>query len=170
MKLYTLKRQQFIERPLREVFRFFEQPANLGKITPRSVGFHMLTPTPITMQSGTVLDYTIRVMGLPVRWTTLITEYDPPHRFCDVAIRGPYSFWHHTHTFAETDGGTMMTDEVRYALPFGILGRIVRKLWVKRQLNHIFDFRARQVAQLLGAAAEVSAVARPESGSRPAAR
>lgn len=151
MKCYTLKRRQVIARPLQEVFSFFAQPENLAKITPDTVGFHMLTPLPIVMQSGIVLDYTIRVLGIPVRWTTLITAYDPPHRFCDVAIRGPYSFWHHTHTFEETDEGTLMTDEVRYALPFGIAGRIVHRLWVKRQLDHIFDFRARVIRQMLEA-------------------
>jgi ligand-binding SRPBCC domain-containing protein len=149
MKVYILKRQQTIARPLDEVFNFFKQPDNLEKITPSSVGFTILTPQPITMQAGTVLDYTIRLLGLTVRWPTLIAAYNPPHSFVDVALRGPYSFWHHTHTFEESDQGTMMFDEVRYSLPFGILGRLAHFLWVERQLGHIFDYRERVIADLL---------------------
>ena len=149
MKTYTLKRQQSIARPMDDVFNFFKQPDNLEKITPSSVGFTILTPRPIKMQIGTVLDYTIRLLGLPVRWTTLISAYDPPHSFIDVALRGPYSFWHHTHTFEENDQGTTMTDEVHYALPFGVLGRLAHLLWVRRQLNYIFDYRMKVIGKLL---------------------
>lgn len=149
MKTYTLRRQQTIARPVEVLFNFFKQPENLEKITPPSVGFTILTPRPIKMQVGTVLDYTIRILGLPVRWTTLISVYNPPHLFVDVAMRGPYSFWHHTHKFEAKDRGTIMTDEVHYALPFGILGRLVHFLWVKRQLEHIFDYRMRVIADTL---------------------
>lgn len=152
MKIYTLKRRQLLPRPAREIFKFFERPENLESITPSSVGFVILTPRPIRMQVGTVLDYTIKILGLPVRWTTLIQSYDPPESFVDVAIRGPYSFWHHTHTFEETDEGTIMTDEVRYALPFGWIGRIAHGLWVRRQLNSIFDYRARVISEILSVA------------------
>jgi ligand-binding SRPBCC domain-containing protein len=149
MKVYILKRRQMIERAHRDVFNFFEQPENLERITPSSVGFRILTPRPIRMKAGTLLDYTIRLLGLPVRWTTLISDYDPPNRFSDVALRGPYSFWHHTHTFEETEHGTMMIDEVRYALPFGLVGRIAHSLWVKRQLDGIFDYRAKVIGDML---------------------
>jgi ligand-binding SRPBCC domain-containing protein len=157
MKIYTLKRRQTIKRPREEVFRFFESPENLERITPKSVGFNILTPRPIKMKVGTVLDYTIRLMGLQVRWTTLISEYEPPHRFCDVSIRGPYSYWHHTHTFEDTEDGTVMTDEVRYAMPFGFLGRVVRLFWVRRQLDQIFDYRARVIGKMLEEASPRSA-------------
>jgi len=156
MKTYTLRKQQTIARPIDDLFNFFKQPDNLEKITPASVGFTILTPRPIVMQVGTVLDYTIRLLGLPVRWTTLISTYDPPHRFVDVALRGPYSFWHHTHTFAEGDKGTIMTDEVRYALPFGLIGRLAHFLWVKRQLEYIFDYRRRVISDLLENADAIS--------------
>ena len=149
MKIYTLVRRQTIPRSCTDVFRFFEQADNLERVTPRSVGFRLLTPKPITMAHGTVLDYVIHLLGIPVRWTTYIATYEPPHRFVDVALRGPYSFWHHTHTFHESDGETEMTDEVRYALPLGVIGRIVRALWVRRQLNHIFDYRARVIGEML---------------------
>ena len=96
MRIYTLRRQQLIPGSQAEVFRFFECPENLELITPTSVGFTMLTPSPIAMHAGAVLDYTIRVLGMTVRWTTLISSYDPPARFVDVALRGPYQFWHHS--------------------------------------------------------------------------
>ena len=149
MKTYVFIKQQTIARPIEDVFNFFKQPDNLEKITPSSVGFTILTPRPIKMQVGTVLEYTIRLLGLPVRWTTLISAYDPPHRFIDVALRGPYSFWHHTHTFEEGDEGTIMTDKVHYALPFGIFGRLAHFLWVKAQLEYIFDYRMRVISDLL---------------------
>ena len=149
MKTYVFRKQHSIARPIDDLFNFFKQPDNLEKITPSSVGFTILTPRPIKMQVGTVLDYTIRLIGLPVRWTTMISEYDPPHRFIDVAIRGPYSFWHHTHTFEENDQGTIMTDEVNYSLPFGIFGRLAHFLWVKRQLKYIFDYRMNVISDLM---------------------
>ena len=149
MKTYNLRRQQTVKAPREQVFRFFESPENLERITPGDVGFEILTPRPITMQTGAVLDYTIRVLGLPVRWTTLIASYDPPNRFTDVALKSPYSFWHHTHTFEEAADGTLMTDDVKYALPFGWLGRLVHTLWVRRQLTKIFDFRAEVIMRLI---------------------
>lgn len=149
MKIYTLKREQFIRRSSRELFEFFEKPENLEKITPSSVGFRIMTPKPITMKTGTVLDYTIRLFGIPIRWTTLITNYDPPHGFTDVSLRGPYSFWHHTHSFEEYNNGTKMIDEVRYALPFGVIGRIIHSLQVKRQLDYIFNYRAQVISDIL---------------------
>ena len=162
MKLYTLKRRQRIARPRDEVFAFFEKPENLERITPGSVGFNILTPRPIRMGVGTVLDYIIHLVGIPVRWTTIIASYEPPYHFSDVALRGPYGFWHHTHTFEEDGDGTVMTDEVRYALPFGPLGRLVRALWVRRQLDHIFDYRA----EVIGAMLEEGSVSE-ETGSDP---
>lgn len=149
MKTYTLRRRQTLARPVDDVFKFFEKPENLEEITPGSVHFRILTPRPIKMKVGTILDYTIRLLGIPVRWTTLISDYEPPHRFADVALRGPYAFWHHTHTFEKHGNGTIMTDEIHYALPFGSLGRLVRFMWVKRQLDQIFDYRARIIQELL---------------------
>ncbi|KAA3633280.1 MAG: hypothetical protein DWP97_09470 [Calditrichaeota bacterium] len=148
MKLYTLKRKQIIPFDRNTVFSFFKSPENLEKITPSDVGFTIITPNPIKMQTGAVLDYTIKLAGIPVRWTTLITDYDEPHSFSDVSIKGPYSFWHHRHWFEETETGTIMYDEVTYALPFGFLGRIVHSLWVKKQLDNIFNFRAKIISDI----------------------
>ena len=135
MSLYKLKRSQLIKCNRTEVFNFFKSPENLEKITPPNVGFNILTPKPISMHTGAVLDYTINLLGLKVRWTTLITDYNEPKGFADVSINGPYSFWHHQHDFLETNDGTIMNDEVTYSLPFGFIGKIVHRLWVKRNLT-----------------------------------
>lgn len=145
---YKLKRTQVIDKPREEVFAFFKQPENLEKITPSQVGFQILTPKPIKMQSGAVLDYTIQLLWFKLRWTTLITNYQEPELFSDVALKSPYSFWYHTHTFIEKDNSTIMHDEVLYMLPFGILGKIVHKLFVKKQLKQIFDHRAEVIAEI----------------------
>ena len=141
MKIFTLKYEQHISRPLEEVFTFFSRPENLADITPTALGFIILTPSPIEMRPGVLISYMIRIFGIRVRWVSIITSYDPPMRFIDEQLRGPYSFWHHTHTFKEHEGGTLITDEVKYAVPFGILGRIVRRLFVRRQLDKIFSYR-----------------------------
>ncbi len=149
MKLHRLYREQTIARPLDDVFEFFSRPENLARITPPSMGFEILTPSPIDMRAGALIDYTVRAFGVPVRWTSSIAAFDPPNRFVDLQLRGPYSFWHHTHTFKAVDGGTRISDEVRYALPFGPLARLVHMLFVKRQLERIFDFREAAVERLL---------------------
>jgi hypothetical protein len=150
MKVYDLQREQDVARPVEEVFAFFERPENLARITPPSMGFEILTPPPITMQSGALLDYTVKVFGVRNRWTTLITDHDPPHSFTDVQLKGPYSFWHHTHRFESIEGGTRLVDEVRYILPLGFLGRVAHSLLVKRQLETIFDYRGRIIEERFG--------------------
>jgi len=145
MTPYVLERRQFLPVPPDEAFRFFDRPENLTEITPAELGFHILTPSPIAMKEGALIDCTIRVLGVPVRWTTLITSYDPPRGFVDQQLNGPYSFWHHTHAFRAVDGGTEMTDTVRYLLPFGPLGDLVHTLAVRRQLESIFDHRSQVI-------------------------
>ena len=148
MKIHTLKRKQLIPYDRETVFNFFKSPENLEKITPPKVKFNIITPSPIIMRSGTILDYTIKLLGIPVRWTTMITEFNEPIGFSDVSLKGPYSFWYHQHTFEKTTGGTVMHDTVTYALPFGVIGSAVHALWVKNQLKHIFDFRAEVISAL----------------------
>jgi len=147
MKVFTLQRTQTVPASLDEVFGFFRSPENLARITPTWLNFRILTPSPIEMRVGTLIDYTIGWLGLTMRWTTLITAYDPPHRFVDEQLKGPYSFWHHTHSFAEKDGVTVMTDTVRYALPFGVVGALAHALVVRRQVEHIFEYRTQIIAQ-----------------------
>lgn len=157
MKVYTLKRKQKVKRPLKEVFNFFDRPENLSKLTPDALGFKILTPPPIVMKEGALIDYTVKVMGINIHWRTLISTYDPPDKFVDEQLKGPYSFWHHTHRFKEIPEGTSIEDEVHYALPFGIIGRLVHSLFVKRQLKKIFDYRSRTIAGIFEAS-------KPENG------
>jgi len=147
MRLQILTREQFIPRPKEEVFQFFGRPENLGAITPPELGFRILTPPPLLMKEGTLLDYTIRVLGIPIRWTTIITDFKPPFFFVDAQLRGPYSYWQHRHSFRTVQGGTIMTDEVHYLLPFGPAGTLAHTLFVRRQLGHIFDYRAGVVSE-----------------------
>ena len=102
------------------------------------------------MRRGAEIDYTIRWLGLPLRWKTLITAYDPPHSFVDQQVRGPYSLWQHSHSFEETPEGTVVSDRVDYRLPLGPLGGIANSLVVARQLRGIFSYRQRAMNDLLG--------------------
>jgi ligand-binding SRPBCC domain-containing protein len=147
--VYTLQRNQYLPFPLEEVFEFFSSPGNLSRITPDSLGFHILTPSPIVMKVGTVIDYSIRLGIVPVRWRTLITTYEPPFQFVDEQINGPYAFWHHRHSFRAVGDGTEIHDLVHYVLPGGVVGELVHLLLVRRQLETIFDHRARVIPQLI---------------------
>ena len=145
---YTLRRRQWIPRPIDEVFAFFSDARNLGAITPPWLGFQMLTPGPVPMAVGTELRYRLRWHGVPVSWTTRIRRWEPPTGFMDVELRGPYALWHHTHRFRACDGGTQMTDVVRYRLPLGWLGRAANALKVRRDLEQIFNYRRDRIAEL----------------------
>lgn len=139
MKQHVLTRQVWLPHPPRAIFSFFERPENLAWLTPPSLGFRLLTPA-VAMGEGAMFEYSIRLLAIPVRWTSLIDSYDPPWSFSDLQIRGPYSFWRHEHRFEPKDGGTLATDEVRYRLPLEPLGRLALPL-VSWQLDRIFRFR-----------------------------
>jgi ligand-binding SRPBCC domain-containing protein len=147
---YRLVRTQLIPRPLAEVFPFFADAGNLEAITPPWLHFRILTPRPIQITSGALIDYRIRVLGIPLKWRTRIDAFEPPHRFTDTQVRGPYKLWLHTHEFEETPDGTLMTDRVDYQLSLGPIGWMARVLFVRRQLEQIFDFRYEAVERLLG--------------------
>ncbi|HUE70402.1 MAG TPA: SRPBCC family protein [Pirellulaceae bacterium] len=146
---YTLERTQLIRRPLDEVFEFFSDAGNLEAITPAFLNFRILTPRPIAMQPGTLIDYQIRLLGIPLSWRTQIETWEPPLRFSDVQLTGPYKLWHHTHEFVAVPEGTLMTDRVRYQMPTGPLGRVVHALWTRRTLEKIFDYRFEKIEELL---------------------
>lgn len=137
-----------IPLPRERVFAFFADAANLGIITPPELDFRILTPGPIAMAAGTLIDYRIGLWRIPLKWKTRITRWNPPHEFADEQLRGPYKTWIHTHRFTETPAGTAIDDEVIYELPFGALGRIARPI-VRRQLDRIFRYRAQRVTELL---------------------
>ena len=150
MRTHLLERQQRLPGAPDDVFPFFGDARNLEAITPPLLGFSVVTPEPIEMRVGTLIQYRLRLHGVPISWLTSIQAWDPPHRFVDVQVRGPYALWHHTHTFApDGDGGTIMRDAVRYAIGFGPLGEVAHRLLVRRDLEAIFAFRAEAVQRLL---------------------
>ncbi len=150
MHLYELRCEMLVRRPVTEVFSVFEDPYNLLSITPHWLNFRVTSKERVVMREGAEIDYKIRWLGIPISWKTLITAYDPPFSFVDEAIEGPYVFWRHHHTFAEQPEGTLVTDVVDYALPFGPVGQLVHRLVVGRQLRQIFAFRQKALRQLLG--------------------
>ena len=153
MGLHLLERQQLVGRPRAEVFAFFADAHNLERLTPPFLRFEILTPAPIPMRPGTLIDYRLSLFGVPFRWRTEIEAFEPGVRFVDVQLRGPYRRWHHTHTFADAPGGTLVGDRVEYALPLGPLGEVARALLVRRQLDAIFEYRRRVIGELFAAPA-----------------
>ena len=147
---YVLEQEQRIPRPLAEVFPFFADAANLERMTPPELRFRILTPRPIEMRPGAIIDYKLSLHGLPFRWRTVIEEWVPGVRFVDRQERGPYKLWRHTHTFREEGGETIMQDRVEYELPFGPLGRVAHALAVRAQLAGIFAHRKKFVEETFG--------------------
>ena len=147
MTTHVLSREQVLPAAPDEIFPFFADALNLEAITPPLLRFEVTTPAPIEMQVGTLIQYRLRLRGIPVRWLTSIQAWEPPHRFVDVQVRGPYALWHHTHTFEPHRDGTLMRDVVRYALPFGPLGEVAHRLVVRGDLERIFDFRHQALTQ-----------------------
>jgi ligand-binding SRPBCC domain-containing protein len=144
--VFTLEREQVLPGSPAEVFEFFADAHNLEAITPPWLGFRVVTPAPIEMRAGTLIEYRLRLHRLPLRWLTRIEIWEPGRRFVDVQVRGPYRMWHHTHQFATHPQGTVMRDVVRYSLPFRRLGRAVGSTVVRRDLERIFDYRRDAVA------------------------
>jgi hypothetical protein len=138
---HRLERIQVLAAPVEEVFRFFEDAGNLEEMTPPFLRFQILSPRPIAMVAGARIEYRIRISGVPVRWETLIEEYDPPRRFVDVQLHGPYRRWRHVHEFRSLGVGTEMRDEVTYELPRVPCRGWVQRGWVGPRLEEIFDYR-----------------------------
>ena len=151
MRLYCLERELLLARPIDEVFSFFSRPENLQAITPPWLDFRMVE-TAHNLDCGALIRYRLRWRWLPIRWTTEITAWDPPHCFVDRQLSGPYALWNHEHWFHRHQGGTLMRDFVTYALPFGPVGGIAQTLLVKRDVERIFDFRADTMRRMFSAA------------------
>jgi ligand-binding SRPBCC domain-containing protein len=162
--VHRLQREQYLDHPLQEVFAFFAQAHNLERITPPWLSFQVLSTSPIEMRVGTLIDYRLRVHGLPLRWTSRIEDWEPGRTFVDRQLRGPYALWRHRHTFAESGQGTVVRDEVDYALPLGGLGNLVHPLFVRRDLERIFAYRHQAVPELLARATTPATLAAGQPG------
>jgi ligand-binding SRPBCC domain-containing protein len=148
MRVHRLEREQLLPRPPDEVFQFYADARNLERITPPLLGFRVVGDEPIEMRPGALIQYRIRLHGIAIDWLTRIEEWEPDVRFVDAQLAGPYALWHHTHTFEARDGGTLIRDVVRWALPLWPFGELALPL-VRRDLRRIFDFRRDEVARLL---------------------
>jgi ligand-binding SRPBCC domain-containing protein len=141
--------EQNFSRPLSEIFEFFSKASNLQAITPATLNFEILTPEPIEMRTGTIIEYRLVLLGIPIYWRTVISVWEPPHRFVDEQQRGPFAFWRHEHSFHEHEGRVSMRDRVEYREPLGWLGDVAHQLFVKRLVTGIFTFRKNTIATLL---------------------
>lgn len=149
-KTYTLAFTQQVACPLAEVFKFFSRAENLEALTPPWLNFKILKAEPQPVQQGTLIHYSLRVHGIPLRWTSEIVEWEPPHRFVDLQLRGPYKLWRHEHRFEARDGGTLISDTINLSLPLGFLGQIAYKIKVHADVQEIFAFRREKVRTLFG--------------------
>jgi ligand-binding SRPBCC domain-containing protein len=147
---FLLRTATWLPAPIADVFDFFADAFRLQDITPAWLDFRVTTPPPIAMRAGTLIDYRLRLHGWPIRWRTEIVAWEPPHRFVDVQLRGPYRLWHHEHAFVPSEGGTRVDDLVRYRVPGG---RLVERLFVRRDLVRIFAYRRQRLLETFGARA-----------------
>ena len=154
MPIYKLERTQIVPMPIEQCWRFFSDPRNLDKITPRSLAFRIKSSLPNSIYPGLMIEYTVApLFGIPVRWLTEITSVDSPHRFVDEQRVGPYRIWHHEHFFRSlADGQTEVRDLVHYVPPFGPFGAVINALVIRRQLEAIFDYREQQLDSICAAA------------------
>ena len=136
--LTRLVAQSWVPADPDEVFAFYADPANLERLMPPWIKFRISSTQPISMGNGAMIEYRLKIHGIPMKWTSEIRDWNPPHAFVDVQLGGPYRYWHHDHRFEAQDGGTLITDEVDYA-PWG--GRLVDRLLVRRDLRQAFGYR-----------------------------
>lgn len=148
MKPHILETVTIIKRPLSEVFDFFSRAENLSLLTPPELQFNITSPLPIQMKAGALIDYRIKLNGIPFNWKTEISEWTPPHRFADVQVKGPYVRWHHTHSFKEVNGVTEMIDTVEFLSPGWIFEPLINALFVERKVKQIFAYREEQLNKL----------------------
>ena len=150
MASFVFRSEQFVPRPQDEVFEFFSKAENLQELTPAWLHFRILSVDPSPVRKGTLIKYSLRWRIFPIYWTTEIVEWEPPRRFVDVQLKGPYKLWHHEHGFVAEGNGTRIMDEVQYQLPFGFLGTIAHALKVKKDVETIFTYRTGAVNRIFG--------------------
>jgi ligand-binding SRPBCC domain-containing protein len=139
---------QFLPRSVKEIFPFFSRAENLEELTPPWLKFHVLSKSTPKIEEQTLIDYRLRIHGVPWRWRTRIESFIPNQRFVDTQLRGPYARWHHTHCFEAVPGGTLVHDEVFYKLPGGAAGQALAGSFVRRDVEQIFDYRRRKLAEI----------------------
>ena len=150
MRIHLLERSQRVEVPVERAFSFYADGANLEPLTPPWLHFRLLNRQPLTLEAGALLDYRLRLHGVPIRWQTRIEIWEPPHRFFDTQARGPYALWEHSHEFESAgEDAAVIHDRVRYAVPLGPIGALAHRLFVRRDLERIFDYRRDRTAALI---------------------
>lgn len=160
---FELNTQVTLPHQRTDVFGFFSDAFQLERITPPWLNFRVLTPAPIDLHAGSLIDYRLKLHGIPIRWRTEISTWDPPYAFTDRQLRGPYRLWEHLHTFEEVADGTLVRDRVRYRVPGG---RLINWLLVQHDVQRIFEYRGVQLLQIF-AAGEATAMASGRFGSSP---
>ena len=148
--LLNIDRAQLVPLSLEEAFVFFADASNLEAITPPWLRFRILTPQPLVIQEGTLIDYRLTLHQIRVRWRTRIERWEPGRCFVDTQVEGPFALWRHTHTFEQRGGATLIRDRVEYRMPHGFLGRLAHRVLIRRDLDRIFDYRRHAIARLLG--------------------
>jgi ligand-binding SRPBCC domain-containing protein len=151
MAVHQLKRTQLIPADVETIWRFFSSPKNLAVITPPYMNFRITSPPEHAIYEGQIITYKVSpILGVPLFWMTEIQEVEHHKKFVDIQKKGPYKLWHHEHTFEQQGNAVLMTDNVHYELPFGILGDAAHKLFVKKQLEEIFDYRNKKIIEVYG--------------------
>ena len=149
MAEHILMRRQILDLPRKQVFEFFADAANLERITPPQLQFNIISPQPIKLKEGALIDYKLKLRGFSLKWRTVISVWNPPFEFTDEAMKSPYKQWIHRHIFTEIEKGkTLMEDKVRYRLPFEPFGDLAH-WFVRREISRIFDFRQKTVVKIL---------------------
>lgn len=149
-RIWTVTAVQVLPRPVSEIFPFFADAHNLERLTPEFLNFRVLTPKPIDIRSGCIIDYTLRVHRIPLRWKTEILDWDPPRSFVDNQNKGPYTLWHHTHTFEPINDGraTRCIDTVRYRPKGWILAPLINRFFVQKDVENIFKYRFEKLSEI----------------------
>ena len=142
--------EQWVPQPLNDIFAFFSESKNLEVLTPEFLNFKVLHQSTEKITEGTRLDYKLCLHGIPVRWQSLITNWEPDTGFSDIQAKGPYSVWRHTHEFEERNGGTLIRDKVLFKVPFGAPGELILTGLIQKDLKKIFNYRKRKIEEIFG--------------------